>query len=502
MKFWGFFTLALHALWSNKGRNLLTMSGVTIGVFALTLIVALGQGLNAVITDTIASDGNLRQIRLLAGTGADDNDTAEEVEIIGEMSDARRMRLRRSAMNRRREGRGGRSRVTTITDEAMRKLSQLDHIQSIQPIITERYRVSVDDFTSPSVVSYGVDVDRRRYHDRVMTGHYFSSNRADEVILHEYLLYKWGLVQPQDQERLLGKTLSLGTIDNAPANSTLPEGLNPQLAELASELSLEEKAALQGVLPKLMERFANANATRKRASRKLKVVGILREFQTGEPFNVVEDTNSAQADVYLPLEVARELYLSTTVNAELGYSSAIVIVDDAQHVAEVEQTLKDVGYTAFSVVGVLHQIETTLTVITVVVSFLTGIALLVSMLGIINTMITSVLERTREIGIYKSVGASDFQVMGMFLMESALIGLLGGLLGLSIAALATVPGNRVAAYLIADRMALGFEGTVFEMPLWLIVGGPILGTIVAVLAAWVPARNAARIDPVKALRHD
>ena len=63
MSFGGVLNLAIGALWGKKGRNLLTMSGVAIGVFALTMIVALGQGLRSVITDTVASDGNLRQIR-------------------------------------------------------------------------------------------------------------------------------------------------------------------------------------------------------------------------------------------------------------------------------------------------------------------------------------------------------------------------------------------------------------------------------------------------------
>src|SRR6186997_1853515 len=100
MTFFGFVLLALNALWTNKGRNVLTMSGVTIGVFALTLIVALGQGLNSVIKETVASDANLRQIRLMAGSGIDKSDTSNELEITGDMSEDRKLRLRRSALNR------------------------------------------------------------------------------------------------------------------------------------------------------------------------------------------------------------------------------------------------------------------------------------------------------------------------------------------------------------------------------------------------------------------
>ena len=112
------------------------------------------------------------------------------------------------------------------------------------------------------------------------------------------------------------------------------------------------------------------------------------------------------------------------------------------------------------------------------------------------------LGRPREIGSEKAVGASDGQVMGMFLTESALIGLTGGLLGLGIAALSTIPGDAVAANLISENAAIPFTGSVFVMPLWLLITGPLLGTLTAVVAAFGPARRAARVDPVTALRHD
>ena len=501
MNFGGVVALAIGALWGKKGRNLLTMSGVTIGVFALTMIVALGQGLSSVIRDTVASDGNLRQIRLMGGTGVVQTDRDEEIEITGDMSDARRMRLRRSALNRRRIRRSSGRRVTTVTDDTMANVAQLEHIESVQPIVTERYRLAVGDHASDVAVSFGVDVERDRYRDRVMTGDYFSSNDADEVILHEYLLYKWGLISLEQQQDLIGKTLSLKTIQTPNGKSDAPQ-MSPFIADITKDLSEEEKDALKTLWPKIQKRFGGMSRQRKKAERQFKVVGILREFTTGEPFSVVEDTSAAQADVYLPHTTARDFFLSSTVNAELGYSSALVTVDSAEHAAEVEQELRDLGYTAFSVAGVLDRIDETLTIVTVIVAFLTGIALLVSTLGIVNTMITSVLERTREIGVYKAVGASDMQVMCMFLIESAMIGLVGGLLGLGIAALATIPGDAIAARIIAERAAVNFEKSVFVIPLWLILSGPLLGTLTAILAALIPARRAARVDPVRALRHD
>jgi ABC-type antimicrobial peptide transport system permease subunit len=180
----------------------------------------------------------------------------------------------------------------------------------------------------------------------------------------------------------------------------------------------------------------------------------------------------------------------------------VLLVDSPEAAVEVEQAVRDKGYTAFSVASVLKQVETMLTVITVIIAFLTGIALIVSTLGIVNTMITSVLERTREIGIFKAVGATNGQVMAVFLTESAMIGLVGGLLGLGIAMLAMVPGDVIGGSMIAERAAIPYAGNVFVLPPWLALAGPALGVVTAILAAIIPARRASRIDPVKALRHD
>lgn len=92
--------LALGGLLRKKGRNTLTMLGVFIGVFALTMIISLGQGLMAVITGTVSGDDNLRQISLLPGFGIKQNDKPEEIVIEGDMSERRRERLRRAAIAR------------------------------------------------------------------------------------------------------------------------------------------------------------------------------------------------------------------------------------------------------------------------------------------------------------------------------------------------------------------------------------------------------------------
>ncbi|MBZ0135569.1 MAG: ABC transporter permease [Planctomycetes bacterium] len=496
----GIFGLAFDGLLRKKGRNLLTMSGVLIGVFALTMIISLGEGLAHAVTDTVSGSDNLRQVGLTGGFGIELSNDPADVVIEGEMDEQRRERLRRAAINRRQIRQWSGRRINEIDDATIAELSKLEHVESIQPVIVERYEVKVGEFETPASLSYGVDVSRQRYSDRVIAGSYFSSEDANEVILHEFLLYKWGLITPTDYEQVIGKIITLKTIINE--NEDALEAAPEQFKQFTEGMTDDERKAFQTLLPKLMQAFGQMSAERKPVEREFKVVGVLRESEPGDVFNVIEDGNAVQADLFVPQNAAKSLFLESVINRELGYPRALVLVDDPANAPDVEQALRDKGFTAFSVASVLEQVETMLTVITVIIGFLTGIALIVSTLGIVNTMITSVLERTREIGIFKAVGATNQQVMAVFLTESAIIGLVGGLVGLGIAFVAMIPGDIIATGIIVDRAAVPYTGDVFVLPLWLVIAGPSLGAVTAILAAIAPARRAARIDPVKALRHD
>jgi ABC-type antimicrobial peptide transport system permease subunit len=129
------------------------------------------------------------------------------------------------------------------------------------------------------------------------------------------------------------------------------------------------------------------------------------------------------------------------------------------------------------------------------------VALVVAGLGIINTLLIAVLERYQEIGICKAIGASDGDLIVLFLTEAGIIGLMGGLGGL-------VMGRGVAWVLeIAANAYARSEGVmghldIFAFPLWLLAATVLFAAVISVLAGVYPARRAARVDPIKALRRE
>jgi putative ABC transport system permease protein len=131
-----------------------------------------------------------------------------------------------------------------------------------------------------------------------------------------------------------------------------------------------------------------------------------------------------------------------------------------------------------------------------------GVALLVSSLGIANTMLMSVLERRREIGIMKAVGAANWQLQTMYVIEGGLIGLIGGSLGLVLAWLISLPGDAWVRAMVRRDMDIDLKGSIFAFPGWIAVTVLVFTVGVTIVAAVYPARRAAKLDPVTALRHD
>jgi putative ABC transport system permease protein len=131
-----------------------------------------------------------------------------------------------------------------------------------------------------------------------------------------------------------------------------------------------------------------------------------------------------------------------------------------------------------------------------------AVALLVAALGIANTMLMSVLERTREIGIFKAVGAGDGTVQLVFLIEGAFIGLIGGVGGLLLGWALSFPADAWVRSIVSRDLKIELKESLFVFPWWLSGGVVLFAVLVTTLAAVFPARRAARVNPVTALRNE
>ena len=240
----------------------------------------------------------------------------------------------------------------------------------------------------------------------------------------------------------------------------------------------------------------NGNETRKTLS--LRVSGIINETG-GEP----------DYSVYLPLELTKSLNEwanGTRINYNKdGYSQVIVKVEDAGQALEIADQITALGFQAITPQSYLQGINSFFVVLQVIFGGVGAIALLVAAIGIANTMAMSILERTREIGLMKAVGATNRDVLSIFLGEAAGIGFIGGLGGIVIGWLAAQGMNVLAIVFLANQASQqgGAPPSVaVYTPIWLPIFALIFSTLIGMLSGLYPALRAATMIPVNALKYE
>jgi putative ABC transport system permease protein len=222
------------------------------------------------------------------------------------------------------------------------------------------------------------------------------------------------------------------------------------------------------------------------------------------------NNNEIKGDVIIPFGTAQKIprlgisniwdAISGGSDGE-GYGSIYVRVKDVADMDVVIGILKDkMKLNVFAIADQLKDVRKGFLILDGVLGAIGTIALVVAGLGIVNTMVMSILERTREIGIMKAIGGSEKQIRWIFFVEAGTIGFLGAIFGLILGWLVTIVANRVAnsEFLPAGEPPINF----FYFPIWLILGAIAFSVVVSLAAGLYPAIRAASIDPVRALRHD
>lgn len=188
-----------------------------------------------------------------------------------------------------------------------------------------------------------------------------------------------------------------------------------------------------------------------------------------------------------------------------GYAQAVVVVEQVENALEVSKQITELGFQAYTPQAYLQGINNFYLILQVIFGGVGAIALLVAAIGIANTMTMAILERTREIGLMKAIGATNRDVLAIFLGEAAGIGFVGGLGGVVIGWLAGQGINVVALVYLANQTAQqgGMPPSVaVYTPLWLPLFALAFSTLIGLLSGLYPALRAATMVPVLALKYE
>lgn len=500
MSFFDILHLALRNLRQARLRATLTTMGVIVGVAVIVTMVSFGLGL---------------QRNMLARFGA--LDLFNEIRVFGRSLNS----LVTAGITRNRgrtdnDGRDKRSVVRPdkppsriLDDAAIAEISRIPGVAYVEPNITLYVYVRSNGALLTQVVGgAAVPNSSSRFQDFV-AGKMLSSPTADEAVVSDRFSRDSGYDKPADA---VGKTIEFLAPENESGNKENKTGKKADKTTADKEPSnffgipLEQDGPDSSKAPGLVVRT-------------FRIVGVLNtEVKEGAGQGGIRGLMPS-AGIYIPLQAAHQWSLehrgpmdqvelalargsgALGDNEAEGYDSAVIRVRDPIVLTEVRKRLTELGFGSFSIVDQLEQFRTVFLIIDSVLGLLGGISLLVASFGIANTMIMSILERTREIGIMKAIGAEDREIKTIFFLEAAVIGICGGVIGVIVAWGIDGIANRLAYRFILKPQGASFVDF-FSLPPWLGIGAVAFALIISILAALYPAARAARIDPVRALRHD
>ena len=183
----------------------------------------------------------------------------------------------------------------------------------------------------------------------------------------------------------------------------------------------------------------------------------------------------------------------------------MVIASDARTALPISEKIKEMGYQAYTPQEYIQGINSFFTILQLVFGGVGAVALIVAAIGIANTMAMAILERTREIGLMKAVGATNRDVLSIFLGEAAGIGFIGGIVGVALGWGSSSFVNFVlVGYLNNQANANGTAPLTQAVvtPLWLPILGLVFATLVGLISGLYPALRAATLLPVTALKYE
>jgi len=208
--------------------------------------------------------------------------------------------------------------------------------------------------------------------------------------------------------------------------------------------------------------------------------------------------NDVDPHIFLTLRATKDVLQTDEISYIMvrvyDIEEAEVIAEEIKEVINDNHGLDDFA-NAMTVGSILEQLGNVFDIIRGVLVGIAAIALIVASIGIMNTMLMAVMERTHEIGVMKAIGAKSSDVLSLFLMESSMVSLVGGVVGCVLGAVAA----KVIS--LGAGTALGIEFGVVVKP-WVLVGGMAVAMIVGVLSGFYPARKASKMSPVEAVRYE
>jgi putative ABC transport system permease protein len=444
--------LALRNLREAVLRNSLTTLGVAVGVASLVAMLSLGVGLQELATKRLSNSGLFDTVIVMP---------------------------RRNMQSMRRPPAATPVKeAPALDDDARKTMERLPNVVEVYPQIRFPTEVRYNGSPYSTIVAGVPDSARGNGAYDGIQGSFFSGPSADEAILQ----IEFAKDLSEQTTALIGKDLVVRYAER--------QALPPPSGSSDASAGNQAEASSSGfsIVPR---------------EKKLRIVGII-ETEPAAGFG-----GFGSGRLLIPLEVASKLRAAQVndlrdavraTNGKPAYASLTVRAKSPSQVEPIETAIKNMGFGTFSLLDATRNLRLFFTIFDLLLAIFGSLALAVATLGIINTLVMAILERRREIGILKALGAADRDVKQLFFVEAGVMGLFGGVLGVGFGwfiGRALTWGTNI--YLHRQNLP---SAHVFSVPWWLVLGAIGFAVAVSLAAGLYPATRAARLNPVEALRYE
>ncbi len=431
MLIWENSKLAVKALFNNKMRSLLTMLGIIIGIGSVIAIMTVSSSLTTSITDTFADMGA--------------NNVTVGVQKQSQEEETRKNGLKFGASQR------------SVTLDEEDRITD-DMLQAVKTQYAEEVNsISLEETVGSGTVQQAGETANIR-----LTGinkDYFNAN-ALTLLAGRYLTEK----DVSGNKRVI--MVSDKVVENIFGGD--------------SQSALAQ--SIQVVINNKFYRFY--------------IAGVYQYEEDSSSFSS-EDSDNVTTTAYIPITTGKEM-----LHTDEGYENFKIVTEpDIEDVSafadEVEAYMNQKYYAAndkyeihtVTMSSITNSMNSMVETVSVAIAFIAGISLLVGGIGVMNIMLVSITERTREIGTRKALGAKNSSIRMQFIIEAVILCLIGGLLG-------------IAAGFALGAAAASVLGYAAAAPMAAILGSVVFSMVIGVFFGFYPANKAARLDPIEALRYE
>ncbi|MGI6669872.1 MAG: ABC transporter permease [Acetivibrionales bacterium] len=453
--------LAFRNFMRRKVRSVLTILGVLIGTASIVVMLSLGIGVNESFRRQLERMGSLNVIEV------------------------NRYYFQEDGMG------GGIARESVLDDKAVAKIAAIEGVEAVMPYFRRGLKLVSGKYTMYANI-VGVDPKALEAFDfKVAEGRLLTEDDTTALLFGSQTPYDF--YNPRANTGRYGGVIYYG---GGYGGGERPE---PDVDVLNDKLILTFDMSYGERRPAGMGGQTNYRPPK---LYKVKGVGILEESQDEKSYSIFMNIEYLRKIIK---ENERQQSASasgvrySSGRQQEGYDQIKVKVKDMNDVQKVQDQIKAMGYGTYSLIDILESMQETSATLQAVLGGIGAISLFVAALGITNTMIMSIYERTREIGVMKVLGCMLGDIRNLFLFEAGLIGFIGGLLGLGFSYGASAVLNHFAGGGILGG-GYGGDNVISVIPVWLALLSLCFATLVGLISGFMPARRAMKLSALEAIR--